>query len=312
LIASDVQILAAVTDEVMKYPSLCRHTDWPGVNQEFARTIFEEIDYIREGRNADRFRTTYRDFDLVYIPRIIWRLTGRKVLTIEYVSGTKVTDIETLNALGINREEITKAGANFYLRQLLEDGFFHADPHPGNLRIMDDGRVGIFDFGMVGRISPELKESLVSAFLHTIQHEYRQLVDDFGDMGFLGEGVDRDQLAQDLTPILDKRFAQGLSKIRFRQMLFDFSEVVFRYPFRLPTEFTYVMRALLTLEGVALTINPKFNFVDATLPFAHRLMLKNSATMGKALIKEVFVEGRFDRHAAIKLFKAAARLPNIV
>jgi predicted unusual protein kinase regulating ubiquinone biosynthesis (AarF/ABC1/UbiB family) len=194
----------------------------------------------------------------------------------------------------------------------LEDGFFHADPHPGNLRIMDDGRVGIFDFGMVGRISPELKESLVSAFLHTIQHEYRQLVDDFGDMGFLGEGVDRDQLAQDLTPILDKRFAQGLSKIRFRQMLFDFSEVVFRYPFRLPTEFTYVMRALLTLEGVALTINPKFNFVDATLPFAHRLMLKNSATMGKALIKEVFVEGRFDRHAAIKLFKAAARLPNIV
>jgi predicted unusual protein kinase regulating ubiquinone biosynthesis (AarF/ABC1/UbiB family) len=312
LIARDVQVLAKVTEEVMLYPSLCRHTNWPGVVQEFSRTIFEEIDYIREGRNADHFRATYRDFEMVFIPRIIWRLTGRRVLTIEYVPGVRVTDVETLDAQGLSRDEITKTGASFYLKQLLEDGFFHADPHPGNLRIMPDGRIGIFDFGMVGRISPEMKQGLANALLHVLQREYRSLIDDFVELGFLDETANREQLADDLTPILEKRFAQGLTRIRFREVLFDFSDVVWRYPFRLPTEFTYVMRALLTLEGVALTINPKFNFVDATMPFAHRIVLKNSATMGKAIIKEVFTEGRFDRHAAIKLFKAAARLPNIV
>ena len=311
-IASDVQILAAIADEVMTYPSLCRHTDWPGVVQEFARTIFEEIDYIREGRNADRFRHNFRNFDLVFIPRIIWRLTGRRVLTIEYVDGAKVTDVERLDAQGIDRNEITKAGCNFYLRQLLEDGFFHADPHPGNMRIMADGRVGIFDFGMVGRLSPELKKHLVNAFLHVIERKYRDLVDDFVGMGFLDKSVDREALYLELTPILDKRFSSGMTRLRFRQMLFDFSDVCWRYPFRLPTEFTYVMRALLTLEGVALTIYPKFNFVDATMPFAHRILMKNNATISQAIIKEVFTEGRFNRLAAVDLFKAAARLSNIV
>src|SRR5262249_6596035 len=132
IIAQDVQVLGAVADEVMEYPSLCRHTDWPGVVEEFAKTIFEEIDYIREGRNADIFRRNFRNFERIYIPRIVWRLTGRRVLTIEYVAGCRIDDIAALDAKGLSREELTRLGANFYLRQLLEDGFFHADPHPGN------------------------------------------------------------------------------------------------------------------------------------------------------------------------------------
>lgn len=308
-IARDVQILEAVADEVMRYPSLCRHTNWPGVVEEFARTTFEEIDYIREGRNADRFRHNFRNNTRIYIPRIIWRLTGRRVLTIEYVPGVRVTDTQTMEAMGIDRREVTSSGANFYLRQLLEDGFFHADPHPGNIRIMPDGRVGLFDFGMVGIVSPELKRSLVSAFLHVIQRQYDELVDDFIAMGFLPASVDKQALAAELTPIVEARFAEGLTRVRFRKMLFDFSEVVWRYPFRLPTEFTYIMRALLTLEGVALTIDPDFNFIDAALPFAQRLMLKHSGhVFRQALLHEVFSAGRFNAHAAINLFKAAARL----
>lgn len=308
IIASDVQILAAVADEVMKYPSLCRHTDWPGVVEEFARTTLEEIDYIREGRNADTFRANYRNMDRIFIPRIIWKLTGRRVLTIEYVSGVRINDAEGIKALGLDPAEVTKLGANFYLRQLLEDGFFHADPHPGNMRIMPDGRVGIFDFGMVGRITPELKQHMVNAFLHTVQRQYRDLVDDFVGMGFLKPEADRDTLARDITPIIDARFSEGMSKVRFRKMLFDFSEVCYRYPFRLPGEFTYVMRALLTLEGIALSINPQFNFVDAAMPFAHRLVLKNNQVLSQALFREVFPDGKFNRHAAIKLLKSAASL----
>ncbi|HMY05237.1 MAG TPA: hypothetical protein PKA48_17865, partial [Candidatus Obscuribacter sp.] len=134
------------------------------------------------------------------------------------------------------------------------------------------------------------------------------LVDDFVGMGFLNADADRDALCRDLTPIIDARFADGLTRVRFRKMLFDFSEVCFDYPFRLPSEFTYVMRALLTLEGIALTINPKFNFVDAAMPFAHRLVMKNNQVLSQTIFKEVFNDGKFNRQAAIKLIKTAAAL----
>lgn len=309
VISNDVETLAAVADEVMKYPSLCRHTDWPGVVAEFARTIFEEIDYIREGRNADTFRHNCRNDARIFIPRIIWRLTGRRVLTIEYVPGVRVTDIEGLRNIGISPNEVTEMGAYFYLRQLLEDGFFHADPHPGNMRIMPDGRVGIFDFGMVGKITPELKQAMVNSFLHVVKGEYRLLVDDFVDMGFLKASADRDALYQELRPILEARFEEGVTRVKFRKVLFDFSDVVYRYPFRLPSDFTYVMRALLTLEGIALEVNPGFNFVEAAMPFAQRLLWRDGgATIGKALIKEVFTDGRFNAQAAFNLLKSAYRI----
>ena len=312
IIAHDVQVLAAVADEVMNYPSLCRHTNWPSVVEEFARTIREEIDYIREGRNADRFRHNFRNFDKVCIPRIVWRLTGRRVLTIEYIEGARVTDLEALQAAGVDPDQLTRVGANFYLRQLLEDGFFHADPHPGNMRIMADGRIGIFDFGMVGRLSDELKQHLVNALVHVVQREYRALVDDFVGMGFLDAAADRVALTAELTPIIESRFSEGMTKVRFRKMLFDFSDVCYRYPFRLPTEFTYVMRALLTLEGVALSINPDFNFIDAAFPYAQRLLMKNNAVISSAILKEVFSEGRFNPRAAISLFRAARKMASLV
>lgn len=309
LITRDVEALGAIAEEVMTYPNLSHHTEWPGVVTEFARTTFEEIDYIREGRNADRFRHNHRSNENIYIPRIIWRLTGRRVLTIEYVAGARVNDSATIEAMGLDREELTKIGANFYLKQLLEDGFFHADPHPGNMRIMPDGRIGIFDFGMVGRITPELMQSMINAFMHVVKGEYRLLVDDFVDMGFLRADADREALTEELTPIVESRFAGGLTNVKFRELVFDFSDLVYRYPFRLPSEFTYIMRALLTLEGVALTINPEFNFVDAAMPFAQKLMFKEAgSTVRAALIKEVFAEGKFQPHKAISLIRSATRL----
>ena len=309
IITRDVETLAAVADEVMTYPSLCRHTDWPSVNQEFAKTVFEEIDYIREGRNADMFRHNFRGNDRIHIPRIIWKMTGRRVLTIEYVPGIRITDVAALDEMGINRDELTAVGVNFYLKQLLEDGFFHADPHPGNMRVMPDGKVGIFDFGMVGRVAPHLKAAMANAFMHVVKRDYRLIVDDFVEMGFLDADADRDALAEELTPILEARFNEGISRVRFRKVLFDFSDVVYRYPFRLPSDFTYIMRALLTLEGVAVTINPEFNFVEAAFPFTQRLLWKEAGSgFRSAIIKEVFTDGRFNASAAFNLVKTAYKM----
>lgn len=309
IISCDVQVLGAIADEVMNYPSLCRHTDWPGIVQEFARTTFEEIDYIREGRNADRFRHNFRGNPRVFVPRIIWKFTGRRVLTIEYVPGARVTDVATLEAMSIEKDEITSSGANFYLKQLLEDGFFHADPHPGNIRIMPDGRIGLFDFGMVGIVTEDMKRNLISALINVMQKDYVGLVDDFIGLGFLTDEVNKEELAEELEPIVNTRFSEGMTKVRFRQMLFDFSDICYRYPFRLPTEFTYIMRALLTLEGIALTINPEFNFLEVAMPYAQKVVMRESGvTIGKALLKEVFIDGKFSSRAALNLLKAAAKL----
>lgn len=311
IIISDVQVLTAVADEVMRFPSLCRHTDWPGVVQEFQRTIFEEIDYLKEGRNADTFRHNFRSFSRICIPRIVWRLTGKRVLTIEYVAGARVDDLAHLIAQNIDPGEITSMGTNFYLKQLLEDGFFHADPHPGNMRIMDDGRIGIFDFGMVGRIDSDMKQHMIDALLHVVQRDYKLLIDDFVNMGFLHPSVNRHELLAELGPIIDSRFAEGMTKVRFRKILFDFSEICWRYPFRLPTAFTYIMRALLTLEGVALTINPDFNFISSVLPYAQRTLVKNNGAIGQALLRDVFPDGRFSPVAAFNLIKAATGLRSV-
>lgn len=309
IISRDVETLGAIADEVMRYPNLCRHTDWPGVVVAFAKTIFEEIDYIREGRNADTFRHNFRGNDRIHIPRIIWKLTGRRVLTIEYVPGARITDIAALETMQVDRDELTAVGVNFYLKQLLEDGFFHADPHPGNMRIMPDGKVGIFDFGMVGRVAPHLKAAMANAFMHVVKREYRAIVDDFVEMGFLDPDADRDALAAELTPILEARFNEGISRVRFRKVLFDFSDVVYRYPFRLPSDFTYIMRALLTLEGVAITINPEFNFVDAAFPFAQKLLWKEAGSSFRSvIIREVFADGKFNASAAFNLMKTAYKL----
>ncbi len=309
IITQDVETLGAIADEVMNYPSMCRHTDWPSVIAEFARTIFEEIDYIREGRNADTFRHNFRGNDRIFIPRIIWKMTGRRVITIEYVPGARITDLNALDAMDIDRKELTGVGVNFYLKQLLEDGFFHADPHPGNMRIMPDGRVGIFDFGMVGRVAPHLKQAMANSFMHVVKREYRLIVDDFVEMGFLDPNADREALCEELTPILEARFNEGITRVRFRKVLFDFSDVVYRYPFKLPSDFTYIMRALLTLEGVAITINPEFNFVDAAFPFAQKLIWREGgATFRQAIIKEVFNEGKFNAQAAFNLMKNAYKM----
>jgi predicted unusual protein kinase regulating ubiquinone biosynthesis (AarF/ABC1/UbiB family) len=156
-----------------------------------------------------------------------------------------------------------------------------------------------------------LKQHLVNAFIHVIQQDYSALIDDFIGMGFLSHSVNKASLLAELMPIIETRFAEGMTKVRFRKMLFDFSDVCWRYPFKLPSEFTYVMRALLTLEGVALQISPDFNFIDAAMPFAQRLLIKNNGVIGNAILKEVFTEGRFNPQAAISLFKAAAKLASI-
>jgi predicted unusual protein kinase regulating ubiquinone biosynthesis (AarF/ABC1/UbiB family) len=307
VICKDSQILELIAQEANAYERFGRHSDWVGVVREFRRTTLEEIDYIQEGRNVNAFRHTFRKFDHIVIPRIVWSLTTKKILTLEYIPGTKISDRQALAAQKIDPRKITSLGAKFYLKQLFEDGVFHADPHPGNLRIMPTGTIGIFDFGMVGRIDPVLKKSMTAALIHVAQGDCRALVDDFVEMGCLSSSCDRDVLCQELTPILEARFSEGLSQVRFKKLLFDFSELVYRYPFMLPVEFTYIMRALLMLEGIALSIDPEFNFLDAAVPFAQGLVLKQTG-MYTTIFENIFPQGKFSFSRLMNAISSASKL----
>ncbi len=154
----DIAVLRSIARFMERFPRLVRGVDWQGTLNEFATVIFQEMDYVQEGQNAETFRRHFSKWREVYVPKIYWTHTSVRVLTMEYIGGSKVTDLEGLKARGINPPDVIKLIARTYLKQLLEDGFFHADPHPGNLRVMPDGRLAFFDFGMVGRITPRVAE----------------------------------------------------------------------------------------------------------------------------------------------------------
>lgn len=310
-IKGDLEILRKVADFAERFPQLNENADWSGMLREFNETIHEEMDYAAEGQNADRFRENFKNWDNVHVPKIYWNATTSKVLTMEYIHGTKVTDLERLQAQQIAPEKVNRLLIRTYLKQLLEDGFFHADPHPGNLLVMPDGRLAFFDFGMVGRISPQLQSKMIDAFFHVVGKDPAGIAQDLIDLDFLKPGVD----AAAVKPVVEKMFEFHLNlklkDVNFKELTYDLADVMYDYPFRLPSNFTYIMRALMTLEGIGIITDPEFNFFETAKPYAKEFMLKREGRD----FRKIFVDklmgredgGKIDWDRTWKLAKMAVK-----
>jgi len=314
LISFDVAILHRLVMLTNRFfPKANENADWEGMLHEFHATIFEEMDYVKEGRNADRFRYNFRTWRAVRVPKVYWSHTSRRVLTLEFIHGTKVTDVEGLRANRISAVKVNRLLVRTYLKQLLEDGFFHADPHPGNLLVMDSGHLAFFDFGMVGRITPVLQAQMIDAFFHVVGRDVHGLGQDIINLNFLKPGVD----AETVRPVVEGLFTHYLNlklgEVNFKELTYDLAEVVYEYPFRLPANFTYVMRALMTLEGIGIVTDPGFSFFETAKPFAKEFMLRREGRMFRKLIFDKLA-GREngDKHFAWsrvwKLTKMAAQM----
>ncbi len=270
----DLIILKRIARFLKRYPRLFRGVDWTGVLDEFALTIFEEMNYVHEARNADRFRENFRRWKEIYVPKIYWPYTTERVLTMEFIHGWKVTDTEALLRQGITPSKINRLLARTYLKQMLEDGFFHADPHPGNLRVMPDGRLAFFDFGMTGTIDARLQGLMIDAFFHILNRDVSGLVDDLIRLEFLDPGVD----PQVIRPVVEDLFRDylglKLSEVNFKELTYEVAEVVYEYPFKIPVRFTRMIRALMELEGIGIAIDPDFNFIEIARPFAREYLFK--------------------------------------
>jgi predicted unusual protein kinase regulating ubiquinone biosynthesis (AarF/ABC1/UbiB family) len=315
IISFDVAILYKIVKLVNRFfPKANENADWEGMLREFYTTVFEEMDYVKEGRNADRFRYNFRTWQVIRVPKIYWSHTSRRVLTLEFIRGTKVTDVEGLRARRISAVKVNRLLVRTYLKQLLEDGFFHADPHPGNLLVMDSGHLAFFDFGMVGRITPKLQSQMIDAFFHVVARDVQGLGHDIINLNFLKPGVD----AETVRPVVERLFKVYLNlklgEVKFKELTYDLAEVIYEYPFRLPANFTYIMRALMTLEGIGIVTDPEFSFFETAKPYAKEFMLRRE---GKAFRQLIFdkITGRGENGAGNiewsrvwKLTKMAAQM----
>jgi predicted unusual protein kinase regulating ubiquinone biosynthesis (AarF/ABC1/UbiB family) len=314
IISFDVAILYRLVKLTNRFfPRANENADWEGMLREFHATIFEEMDYSKEGRNADRFRYNFRTWRAIRVPKIYWTHTRHKVLTLEFIRGTKVVDLEALRARRISPVKVNRLLVRTYLKQLLEDGFFHADPHPGNLLVMDSGHLAFFDFGMVGRITPKLQSQMIDAFFHVIGRDVHGLGQDIINLNFLKPGVD----AETVRPVVEGLFRHYLNlrlgEINFKELTYDLAEVIYEYPFRLPANFTYMMRALMTLEGIGIVTDPEFSFFETAKPYAKEFMLRREGKRFRQLLFDKLTgresaDGRIEWSKVWKLTKMAAQM----
>jgi predicted unusual protein kinase regulating ubiquinone biosynthesis (AarF/ABC1/UbiB family) len=263
------------------------------VVDEFGTKLFEEIDYENEGRNAEKFAANFQDDPGVKVPSIYWRYTSRTVLTLEWIDGIKLTDLDGIRKAGLDRDKLIKAGVSSGLRQLLEFGFFHADPHPGNLFALADGRMAFIDFGMMDQLTQHTKETIAGSVVHLINKDYLALTDDFVKLGFLTPDIDISPIIPALERVLGNAIGESVGNFNFKTITDEFSELMFEYPFRIPAQFSLIIRSLVTQEGVALSLNPEFKIVEIGYPYvAQRLLNGETPEMRRRLTEVIVKDGK--------------------
>lgn len=261
---------------------------------EFGTKLFEEIDYQNEAKNARQFASNFAEDPEVKVPVIYDLYSSHKVLTLEWIDGIKLTDIDKLEAAGLDADNLIEIGVTSGLRQLLEYGFFHADPHPGNLFATLDGRMAYIDFGMMDQLSESMKETIASAVVQLINRDYEGLALDFVKLGFLTPDTDIRPIVPALEKVLGNAIGEKVSEFNFKTITDEFSELMYEYPFRLPAKFATIIRSLITQEGLALSLNPNFKIVEVSYPYvSQRLLTGESPQLRRRLLDVLIDNGKF-------------------
>ncbi|HTI51253.1 MAG TPA: AarF/UbiB family protein, partial [Planctomycetaceae bacterium] len=243
-----------------------------GLVSQFARTIRRELNFYREGRTMDEFRRLFRNDATLHIPVVVWDRTTEAVLTMEFIDGLKISDRDALIAAGLNPAEVAANGARIFMKMAFEHGLFHGDPHPGNLRILRNGVVGLFDFGMVGRVEEEKREQLVDLFVGVTRGDVRGCVDQVLLIGKPFRPIDRPLLQSDVRDLIDSFYGLPLEAINIGNLLSDFVGILSGHSIRYPADLMLLIRAIITLEGVGRELDPEFNLAAHLAPLVERLV----------------------------------------
>lgn len=300
-------------------PGVERALDTRGLYHEFSRTLYEELDYRREGHNVERFARMFESEPDVEVPHVRWEHTTRHVLVLTWVGGIKVSDVTLLDAAGVNRRAVAERLARLYLAQVLDHGLFHADPHPGNIfvRPTPDGfTLALVDFGMVGSLSPRHKRALGTAFAAVARQDAPLLADALEMLGFLGTGANREAVEYALGVLLAHFTGLTLGELRdlgASEILDDVRALIYGQPFRLPAEFAFLGRAAGMLSGLLMLLAPEFNLTEVAVPYAREIFAHGGlGAVLRLLGVESFNElGRVLAREGLAMARSVSALPRL-
>jgi predicted unusual protein kinase regulating ubiquinone biosynthesis (AarF/ABC1/UbiB family) len=291
LVQMDLRSLKFVLWIITRFVDTNQFIDLMGVYNEFERTVHEEIDYVREAANAKRFQEMFKDNPMIYIPRIYDQYVSQRMLVLEWIDGIKINDYPALDAAGIDRLEVAKRTVCAYFYQFFEAGFFHADPHPGNILVNKglpgDGPIVTFvDFGMVGSLTHTMKSCMKEVVLAYITRDSHSLVHALSQLGFIHEGADMVPIERAMSLMIKRYHGMTLgevSEMDLLEMLQDVEYLLYEHEFRIPAQFAFTGRAIGTLAGVATGLAPGFNFVEVAAPYARKFLGLDAEGMEQTL-----------------------------
>ncbi len=277
VIQKDINILRGIAELVEAHFPEMRVYNPTGIVEEFSRSITRELDFHIEASNALTLRKNFEKSGILYVPLVYQEYTSRQVLVIERIEGIRIDDFERIEREGFDRSEISRKGAAAFFQMVLQDGFFHADPHPGNIFVLPDGRLGLVDFGIMGRVTEENMQYFADTLVALMEHDFEKLVQEYVNIGFVSEETsDREkfqrELKEELTEFLEPYYGMSAREIDFTAYVDRLTQISFRHHLRMPQNLYLVNKTLITLEGLLRQLDPDFVFVDVAKPYVVKLI----------------------------------------
>ena len=301
VIATDVAAIRTVGNWLMRYRPIRRRADIPALLAEFTRILYEEIDYIAEGSNADTFAENFKDIPGIRIPGVVWSHTTKRVLTLEDVYAIKVTDYEDITTAGVNRSQVAKRLFDIYFRMIFEDGFFHADPHPGNLFVDPDfinqegereWQITFVDFGMVGRVPPNARAGLRELAIALGTKDAKRLAKSYQMLNVLLPHADLELIAEAEAAAFERFWGKSMEELReipFQEMhdfAVEFRELMFEMPFQVPHDLVFLVRTVAILAGICIGLDPEINPWESLIPYAKKLLADDGGSRWDFVLAE--------------------------
>lgn len=273
-VEEDLAILTQIARFAQRRAPLGEAYDLVALVDEFGWTLRSELDYLREGRNADQLRQHFANSPNVVIPVVYWEHTTSRVITLQRIEGMHIDDIAALDRAGIDRKRLAASAADLILDQVFVHRMFHADPHPGNFAVLPDGRIAAFDFGMVGRIDDTTRNALLALVMAVVNRDAERVIDGLAALSVVGRGTDRAGLRRDIQHLLDRYYGVSLSEYRFEEMFHDIMALVRRRRLQLPAELSLLLKTFAMYEGIGRKLDPGFEPFAVAAPYVRRAVLE--------------------------------------
>ncbi|WP_238323063.1 ABC1 kinase family protein [Gorillibacterium massiliense] len=297
IIATDLDSLRIGLKFLGKKTKVGNLVDLDALYDEFYVVLSDELDYYKEGESAERIQLNFIANDEILVPKIYWDFTTHKVLTMEFLDGVKINELDRLDEWGIDRHKLAKNLYEIYMQQIIVDGFFHADPHPGNVLVQKDGTIALVDYGMMGSISEKMKNQIVALIMAVYLKDSKGAIDALFDLGFLRKNADVDVLSKSLT-VLFEQIMGGKVQVDYlgdEAMLEEFREFLYSQPFQLPSNTTFLGKAAITVYGLCSALDKDFDFIENGKPYIEDIMtddlksstFKNILGQGKQFLKGI-------------------------